>query len=204
MQSDHAERFPWAYEHILDDAVPGSPPWEGRVVAEYWQVRWARLNGESTESEPIIYTFPQDGAWAHETDASMVESRLTLVYSRGLVDTLVIPDFFLVTDTAGNEYSVTPRVFYGYGSHVVHLSSETGWPANTDFTVTALAGVPFIDGSYSAEEYSFSFSTREPSSAEEAGPPALSCGCSTSTTPSTGALMVALLAMWRRGRTKAA
>lgn len=179
MQAQHATDFPWAYEHILDIGVAGSPQWEARVVAKYWQVRWARLHGENEAIEPVIYTFPQGGGFDHETDPARVESRVTLVFSRGLVSDLVIPDFFTVTDADGNNYPVLPWVFYGYGSHAVHLSSETGWPDDTDFVVTASAGVPYIDGTYSETAHSFTFSTKDPPVEAEKNPPVTEdCGCS--------------------------
>ena len=201
MQTQHASEFPWAYEHILDYAVPGSPEWEAQVVARYWQVRWARLNGASEPIEPVIFTFPQDGERGHETDAAMVESRLTLVFSRGLVNELILPDFFTVVDMDGNNYVVTPWVFYGYGSHVVHLSSEVGWPDDSDFYVTAHAGVPFIDGSYSGEEYRFGFSTKDPPSEVEEAPPAdPACGCSAGGSSAGLGWIAAMLLGYRRDR----
>ena len=201
MQAQHSADFPWAYAHILDEDVPGSPLWEARVVAQYWPVRWARLHGEVAENEPIIYTFPQDGGMGHETDGTKVESRVTVVFSRGLVDELILPDFFTVVDEAGESYPVTPWVFYRYGSHVAHLSSATGWPDDTDFVVTVHAGVPFIDGTYSAEEYSFSFSTKDPVDSTQESPSS-ECGCTAASQPTSGLsiLVGTALFMQRRRR----
>lgn len=194
-------QFPWAYEHILDEAVDGSPPWEARAVAAYWNVRWARLHGEVADNEPVIYTFPQDGGYGHPVDASTVESRLTVVMSRAVVADLVLPDFFTVTDVDGHDYPVDPWVFYGTGSHTVHLVPQADWPKDTDFDVTVHAGIPFIDGSYAAEEVRFGFSTRAPPA--EGEPPVYreACACQAAAPPSlTTGLALATLAAARRRR----
>ncbi len=195
-RADWRETFPWAYDHMLDESVHGCPEWEARVVAEYWQVRWARLNGESAASEPLIYSFPQDGGYGHPTDITAVESRVTIVFSRGLVTDLLIPDLFAVHDTDGNPITlIEPWVFYGSSSHVVHLTPAEDWPAETDFVVSIAAGVPFIDGTSSTAAASFTFSTKAPPQEE-----APDCGCASAGRAAVWTAGVAFAFAFRRRR----
>ena len=181
-QELYRAQFPWAYDHMMDEGVDGAPYWESMVVARYWQVRWALLHDETSAFEPVMFTFPQDGDYAHPTDATSPESRVTVFFSRGLVADLLQPDFFEVNDAAGNEIALNePWVFYGVSSHAVHLSPVEDWPADTDFTVTIHAGVPFIDGTTSLVESTFSFSTKpEPAAGN---PEAPECGCASAGSP---------------------
>lgn len=175
-RAEHEAAFPWAYAHMFDEAVPGCPEWEARVVAQYWQVRWAQLHGEVHALEPVLYTFPQPGGYDHPTDATSVESRVTVVFARGLVADLLPPDLFEVTDADGGVVPMqAPWVFYGTSSHVVHLAPVDDWAEDTEYTVTVRAGVPFIDGTESTEEVQFVFNTG-PAPEVYAGP---ACGCDT-------------------------
>ena len=195
-RAEWRDAFPWAYDHMFDESVDGCPEWEARVVAEYWQVRWARLNGDSASSEPVIYTFPQDGALGHPTDITAVEARITVVFSRGLVSDLLVPDLFEVHDSEGHAITlVEPWVFYGVSSHVVHLTPAEDWPADTDFVVTIAAGAPFIDGTSSTEAASFTFSTKAPVAELPTD-----CGCATSRPPLVGVGILAIGFVLRRRR----
>jgi hypothetical protein len=197
IQEQWRDAFPWAYDHILDWEADGSPPWEAAVVAEYWKVRWARLHGELAENEPLIYHFPYPG-YDHPTDASTVEARVSAVLSRGVVADLIGPDLFTVEDEEGNDYVVDPWVFYGNGSHVIHLVPQQDWPDDTWFTVTVHAGVPFIDGTASEADASFWFTTG-PMPTEDPGHSQSACACGPqAATPAGLSALLPLLALRRR------
>lgn len=196
-RAEHEAAYPWAYAHMMDETVDGCPEWEARVVAEYWQARWAQLHGETAANEPILYTFPQDGDYDHPTDATSVESRVTVVFSRGLVSDLVGPALFEVVDADGEPVTLAePWVFYGTSSHVVHLAPAEDWAEDMTYTVTVRAGAPYIDGTTSAEDVSFVFHTG-PAPEEEPMP---SCTCQEGGAPVAAAALggIALLAVRRR------
>ena len=175
--AEYVDAYPWAATHMMGRETPGAPEWEAEVVARYWQSRWALLNGESSSVEPILFSFPQDGGYGLPTDHTSVESRLTVVFSRGLVPEVLVPDLFEVVDTEGTAYPLqAPWVFYGAGSHVVHLAPEADWPADTDFVLTVHPGAHFIDGTDSTATVEIEFSSRPPpNSPDEALPD--DCGC---------------------------
>lgn len=197
--ADYEADYPWATAHMMGREVHGAPAWEADVVARYWQSRWARLIGEPSALEPILFSFPQDGGYGHPTDHTAVESRLTVFFSRGLLPEVLVPDLFEVVDTDGNVYALSdPWVFYGRGSHGVHLSPVEDWPADTDFILTVHPGAHFIDGTDATEAVSIRFSTRPP---PEAGAPKDpdGCGCTGAAGPPALAWLAAL-ALARRLR----
>ncbi len=198
------DQFPWASEHILDREVPGNPWDEAIVVSRYWQVLWAEMNPESAaaaaiaaEFEPVMYTFPRDGALGHVKDSTKVEARVTVVFSRGLVSGLLSPQFFVVEDREGNTVEVGTWLFYGDGSHVVHLVPARDWLPEMEYTVTVRPGVAFIDGTTSTASFTFGFSTREPVDAVPAGSGEANpeCGCVSTGTGLSGVASVVWLAM---------
>jgi hypothetical protein len=198
--AEYADAFPWACAHMMGRGTPGAPAWEADVVARYWQSRWGLLSGEPSEVEPILFSFPQAGSFGHATDSTTVESRLTVVFSRGLMADLLVPDLFEVRDTEGNPYELlAPWVFYGTGSHVVHLSPVADWPDDTDFVLTVHAGAPFIDGTTAETDVEIPFSTRPPPAEAADAPEECGCDQGTAGTSAPLALLVALLARRRGG-----
>lgn len=208
---EYHDNFPWASEHILDHAIAGNPWDESIVVARYWQILWARMHpgdaeakAAAAEFEPVMYTFPQDGGLGHVADSTKVESRVTIAFSRAIVSALMSPQFFTVEDRNGNDVQVDTWLFYGEGSHVVHLIPARNWVADMDYTVTVQPGVAFIDGTTTTEPYSFSFSTRKPVDEVPAEAPEANadCGCHSQARGGVGVaslLALAMLVLRRRG-----
>lgn len=186
--------FPWASEHILDHDVMGNPWDESLAVAAYWQVIWGRLTGDLSPLEPVMKTFPEDGAYAHPTSMADPASRVAVVFSRGIVRDLLIPDLFHVRDPDGAEVSVTPWLYYGQDSHVVVLLPAADWAEDTVYTVEVDPGVVFIDGTQSEAAASFTFYTGDP--LEEEPVRYEECGCA-SVSPAPFSLL-GLLALRRR------
>ncbi len=198
---EYTDAFPWATTHMMGRETPGAPAWEADVVARYWQSRWGILTGEPSSLEPVLFTFPQQGGFGLATDHTAVESRLTVIFSRGLVPEVLVPDLFEVVDAEGNAYALEdPWVFYGRGSHAVHLAPVEDWPADTDFILTIHAGAHFIDGTDSTEEVIVKFSSRPPPEVADPDDPA-ECGCSGSAGgASAGLVVLAAGALLRRRR----
>jgi hypothetical protein len=200
LAAPYLAEFPWAAEHILDDEVSGCPEHEARVVAKYWQVLWAHLHGTTVaELEPVMDTFPL-GGYGLATDATTVESRISVVFSTALDGSLFTGEQIHVTDAAGADVPVEPRLFYGDSSHVVLLQPLQDWAVDADYTVTVDVGVAFIDGTVSDEVVTFAMSTRAPPvEVAEEEPPAESCGCGTVAGPQ-GLAWFAAGALARRRR----
>ncbi|HND30580.1 MAG TPA: Ig-like domain-containing protein [Myxococcota bacterium] len=190
-------RFPWATTHQDDPEAYGNPGCEGAVIARYWQVLWDRLQENSSALEPVLQSFPSEGKRIQSRDHTLVESRVSLVFSRGIDTNILDSSLFHIRDEAGQEVPVELRVFYGYSSHVVHLIPLQDWAADMDYTITVDAGVPTFEGD-SFAGYSGSFTTRE----ETASPaPEDDNGCSTAASGGwSGALLGLLLGLRRRRR----
>jgi hypothetical protein len=138
------ERFPWATTHQLDPNTPGTPPCEGAVVALYWESLWAQLNEASWDE--VLTTVPPDGTQGLSTGKDRAESRIAIVFARGLDAQSVIRDRFEVVDPQGQTLDVEPWLYYGHGSHVVLLTPASDWPAKTTLTIRVAEGLSTWNG----------------------------------------------------------
>ncbi|MCK6530219.1 Ig-like domain-containing protein [Myxococcota bacterium] len=205
----YAEQFPWGSAHLLDADVPGSPPVEAEIVALYWQELWDRLHGEERLDPAVIATLPADGAAGHPTSAASIESWVTVVLARGLERDTVVDGAVVATDSTGTPHPVTLDLYYGQGSHVVHVKPAQDWADDEDYTVTVQPGIATVDGLAVEEPWSFAFSTRAPDTAdppaEQGDPSGEGCGgCGTGGgRGSPGLLLVAAVAARALGRRRA-
>ncbi|MCA9714639.1 MAG: Ig-like domain-containing protein, partial [Myxococcales bacterium] len=133
--------YPWGNSHLLDDAVPGTPPCQGEVIARYWRVLWPLVHGESFDGPPVLATFPADATANHETAAADVESMITIVFSRALDEPALSADQFTVEDEGGELAPFDLQLFYGDYSHVVHLKPSADLKPDEVYTVTVAPGV---------------------------------------------------------------
>ena len=196
----YEERFPWATTHQFDPDQPGTPEDEAHIVAAYWAVIWGRLHGEDWREEPLLGTFPLDGAYAQPRDASRVESRVALVYSRGVEEASLSVGDLQVTDGAGPAHPFDIDLFYGQSAHIVLVKPTEDWAEDQTYAVTAAPTVTFLDGTTLQEEVGFGFSTGEAPPEVEADPTEPGCGCAASRTSPAWAGLLAGLALLRRRR----
>ncbi len=153
----NVDAFPWGCSHLLDESVPGSPPFEARVVAKYWQHLWAELRGETPTFE-VIGAFPTDQSLGHARSIDDVESRLSLVFNRGLFRDTVTTDHFRV-EAAQTDHPVHLDLFYGDHSHVVNIAPQTDWLVDSSHRLVVTDTLTASDGRALKESFSLSFST---------------------------------------------
>lgn len=155
--ADAEADFPWAAAHDDDPAAPGNPPHEAEIVRRYWRSNWALVHGDPVP-RPVLWTHPADGSAAHPTAAASIESWITVVLARALVGPEPDPASFHLQDSAGGEVPLALDLFYGDGSHVVHLQPAVDLLPDEVYVVTIDAGLPTIHGE-ALEGWSFTFST---------------------------------------------
>lgn len=171
-------QFPWGTSHLDDPAVPGHIAEVSVVVARYWEVLWRRLAGDEALEPPVIYATP-DGGYSHPTDASDLESRVSVVMARGLSQAGFDTSSWTATDEAGAGRPFTTDLFYRDASHVVNLTPTEGWSEDSEHTVTIAAGLPAFDGAVLGGPFAFAFSTADAPVIDEtdaAAPRACGCG----------------------------
>lgn len=198
---DHLASFPWGCSHLLEENVPGAPPFEARVVAQYWESLWADLQGTPLPLT-VIGAWPMDGAYGHGIDSDNVESRISMVFNRSLVRSEVTADAFAVASAEG-EHPLVPHLFYGDDSHVVNLAPETGWAIDAVHQFTA-DGIIATDGREMEAPFQLGFSTEKgPETDQTASEAKAEAGCQCATGPSTRTAWVVWLAalmLFRRRR----
>ena len=196
----HMEAFPWGCSHLLDETVPGSPPFEARVVAAYWESLWADLNAQPRPLA-VIGSWPDQGAEGYPTGAEDVEARLSVVFNRSLTVDAVTPESFRVR-AADAAVPTLPDLFYGDDSHVVNVAPEAGWVADAvhEFTIDGLTAT---DGRRLDAPHVQTFNT---GAAADGGVRATAdgCECSARRGPSGPWLVVLPLLLARRWRNRRA
>lgn len=149
--------FPWAAAHDDDPLAPGNPPHEAEITRRYWRSNWALVHGDVVP-RPVLWTHPVDGGAGHPTEAASIESWISVVFARALVGPEVDPSFFHVVSATGAEVPLELDLFYGDGSHVVHLQPTVDLAIDEVYVVTIDPGLPTIHGE-ALEGWSFTFST---------------------------------------------
>lgn len=149
--------FPWAAAHDDDPAAPGNPPHEAEIARRYWRSNWALVHGDPVP-RPVLWTHPADGSASHPIEAASIESWISIVFARALEGPEPDPAFFHLEDSSGAEIPLVLELFYGDGSHVVHLEPAEDLLPDEVYVVTVDPGLPTIHDE-ALEGWSFSFST---------------------------------------------
>lgn len=149
--------YPWASEHLLDVQAEGSPPVEAAVVQRYWQSNWDLLHGRDLR-RPVLFSFPYDGTANHPTDATSVESWISIVFSRGLDAGALGNDAFMIEAEGGDTVPFNLDLYYGNESHVVHLKPAEDLAVDTVYTVVVEPGIATVHGE-TLDGWAFRFST---------------------------------------------
>ncbi|MGB0639562.1 MAG: hypothetical protein ACPGTU_09520, partial [Myxococcota bacterium] len=153
----HTASFPWGCSHLLDENMPGAPPFEARMVARYWDSLWDDLKDNQRDLE-VIGWWPPNGTMGHPQAAGDVESRLSLIFNRGLYLDAVTPEYVGVT-AADRTVDVSLDLFYRDHSHVVNVSPVDGWLDNEDHQLLVTEMIA-TDGRTLTSNFTLDFSTR--------------------------------------------
>ncbi len=172
------EAFPYLGTFIYDDAVPGSVPHLGGVVADYWEALYARLHGEDVVNDDlVIASVPADGAVNFEVDLESTEvlTRLGLHFSEA-VRVGDIGDRVTLSPSAGGE-AIALRARGAYGGtwrKFVYFEPQTALAYDTEYDVVLDAAgdaLTTMSGNSYSGRHMFSFRTRCAPGALDACPP---------------------------------
>lgn len=174
--------FPWLTGNLDAPDLPGTPFCEGRVVAAYWDSVYRRLQGDLSFEPELLASFPESG-FGLDPDASRVESRVSMVFSQA-IDTETLSDASVeVRNEAGEVLPASAWMYYGNGSHVMHIASPAGWEQDAAYTVRVLDGVQTLDGQRTRGQTELTVSTAapppepEPEAEDSGSAPSESDGC---------------------------
>ena len=167
---DLRQRYPWAWQHLLDPAEPGNPLCEARIVALYWQQVWDELHGAAPLVR-VLATVPSEGGVHGWHQVGQPQSKLAVVLSRGIDQAKLATDALVVRNAKGQVLPATVNLFYGQNSNVIRLVPTQDWPVGQPLTLELKAGVAAYDGVLSAKGEVFKFSVGATSTQEPGLPP---------------------------------
>lgn len=188
--------YPWSRDHLLDDAVPGSPPCEGRAVAAAWQATWDRLH-ERPFDEPVAEFSPGDGSFGLQRDSTRVDARLFATFTRG-VEEATLADSVRVLDEAGEEVPMHFHLHYGEHSHALVGEPLMDWLDDAQYTLQVGPGLTDYDGDTFEGSWSASFSTAEPPAEPEPPADEEPAGCDLAGSGASSLALLLPLALRRR------
>ena len=166
--------YPWAGEHIEDDAVSGSPPVIAEAVAAHWQALWATLQGEQSFNDlPVSFSWPRKGEPLTRRHSGEPEARVAVILSAAIDRAAQLSEFGTRVEEAKGTVPHSSAFFYRDRSHVIVVDPETEWPEVERLDFILPAGLETYDGDVLADPVAVSFGTL-PVSPE----PTLDTGCS--------------------------
>lgn len=193
--AEYQALFPWGGAN-LEQPLPGAPADQARIVAAYLDSLWVDLE-QGDQPLAVVATVPEDGAYGWPTASEELGSRLGVVFSKAMAQGEVRPENLSLVSEDGAVIPVEANLFYGSGSHVLHVLPQENLASDADYRLTLSAGVQAQDGRSLPEDFSFSFSTRAPPvDTVDSGSAAGGCGgCGGG---GGGWLGLAALALWSR------
>ncbi len=153
--------FPWLTSNLDEPDLPGTPFCEGRVVAAYWESVYRRLQGDLAFQPELLASFPESG-FGLDPDPARVESRISLVFSQAIDTETLSESSVQVQDEAGQPLSTDAWMYYGNGSHVMHIASPAGWQRDAAYTVVVTPGLRTLDGQQTSGSTELTVSTAPP------------------------------------------
>ncbi len=164
------KKMPWAEKMYLDPNEPGALPYLAKVVANYWQVLWRRLQDENAMDEALLISQPVANAANIEVEKGSVTSQITFFFGYPLLKKSYT-DANIWVEKMPNGGKVPISIsWWGArdGANTLKLQPKEGWAYDTQYKVTLSSKLVNLDNQ-TLPPTTFSFRTRpetllEPSS----------------------------------------
>jgi hypothetical protein len=151
----YARVLSYTRDHI--ETAPGGVEFTAAVIARYWEILWKRLHGAGRMDEPVLQTWPQDGAKDQGRAQGALESRILVFFTTGMDMKTVTPETFRLQNDAGESVPVSFKL--EEQDSVVILAPQRELAPATAYTIAIAAAVLDLRGDPLPRPYSFSFET---------------------------------------------
>ncbi len=152
----YAPLMPWGRLHYLDPEVPGSLHAEIYPTLRYQQALWARLHGDYDADDTVAFAFPDVPRRLRSSDASTVDSWVTLVFGAGV---RYEGDLVELLDDGGQPVPFQQANTRWGAEHtrVIRVQPSADLRPGDWYTARLRAGVERIDGATSTEDVELRF-----------------------------------------------
>ncbi len=155
---DNEEKIPWAREHYLDPAVPGSLRSEILPTAAYFEALWERVHGRFEHAAAVTHTFPNPPRRLLGAEAEAPDSWVTIVLGMGLKGRTATLTW---AERGGSEvaFDLEGTRWGGLGTwgRLLTLRPQADLGAGAWHEVSLEPGMELMDGSTLAEAFTFAF-----------------------------------------------
>ncbi|MCA9642865.1 MAG: hypothetical protein KC492_19345, partial [Myxococcales bacterium] len=152
------DKYPWASKAYLNPAVPGSYPYNARVIANYWEQIWRRLNSNvSVDASLFVGIDPApDGADAERylaLDHTSIDGWITLFSGHGLEGSSLDSNSIQLLDPSGNVVPYTLRVRGDAWAHTIQLKPDADVAPKVTYRVKVTPAATTLNGEHLAADY---------------------------------------------------
>ncbi|MEZ4231531.1 MAG: Ig-like domain-containing protein [Polyangiaceae bacterium] len=152
------EQYPWASKAYLDPSVPGSYPYNARVIANYWEQIWRRLDSNvSVDSSLVAGIDPAPSGAASERylalDHTSIDGWITLFTGHGLEGSSLDSDSVQLLDPDGNSIPYTLRLRGDAWAHTIQLEPDADLQPKVVYRVKVTPAATTLNGEHLAEDY---------------------------------------------------
>ncbi len=160
----YRDLYPWASKAYLNPSVPGSYPYNARLIANYWEQIWRRLNANVSVDESLIVGLdPAPSGAAAERylalDHTSVDGWITLFSGHGLEGSSLDSNSVRLLDPNGNNVPYTLRVRGDAWAHTIQLKPDADLSAKAIYRVTVSPAATTLNGEHLPSDYIAEFKT---------------------------------------------
>lgn len=152
------DQYPWASRAYLDPSVPGSYPFNARVVAGYWEQIWRRLNADqSVDSGLIVGMDPAPAGHPAERylklDHSSLGGWITLFTGHGMDRESLTAESVQLLDPSGNLVPSSLRLRGDTWVHTIQLKPDVDPEPQAIYQVRVSSAAKTLNGSQLAQDF---------------------------------------------------
>lgn len=154
----YRDKYPWASQAYLDRSVPGSYPYNARVVANYWEQIWRRLNSNiSVDASLFAGVDPApSGAPAERylaLDHTSIDGWITLFSGHGLEGSSLDSNSIQLLDPQGNSVPYTLRLRGDAWAHTIQLKPDADVAPKVVYRVKVTPAATTLNGEHLANDF---------------------------------------------------
>ncbi len=152
------DQYPWASKAYLDPSVPGSYPYNARVIAAYWEQIWRRLNGNQSVDQGLIAGIDpapvgEPAARYLKLDHTDLGGWITLFTGHGMDRDSLTADNIQLLDPSGNVVPVSLRLRGDNWVHTIQLKPDVDPEPQVVYQVRVSTGAKTLNGSQLASDF---------------------------------------------------
>lgn len=154
----YRDQYPWASKAYLDPSVPGSYPFNARLIANYWEQIWRRLNSNVSVDDSMIVGIDPAPAGADAErylalDHTSIDGWITLFSGHGLEGSSLNSNSVQLLDPSGNAVGYSLRVRGDAWAHTIQLKPDANVAPKVVYRVKITPAATTLNGEHLPSDF---------------------------------------------------